>query len=109
MKVRPHAAVGFHEAVDVRLVLGRRVRGGIVMRAHDAERWLPDRIQQIVVEHVAGAYQVDPRLAQSALGELLEYGGAFAGWDEDEQGIGLGVLHALQERRVIGAPQRRAQ
>src|ERR1700694_2135479 len=105
MEVRPHSTVGFHETVHVRLVFRRRVRGRIVMRADDTERRLPDGVEQIVVEDVAGADQADPGLTQSTLRKLLENGGALARGNEYEQGIRLGVLDALEERRVVRTAQ----
>src|ERR1700737_3227069 len=85
------------------------MRRGVVMRAHHAKCGLTDRIQKIVVEHVAGADESDSRLAQSALGELLQHSRTLSGWDKHEQGIGLGVFDALKERRVVGTAQWRAQ
>ena len=49
-----------------------------------------------------------PGLLQAALVELLHHREALAGRHEHEQRVGLRVLRALQERRVVRIAQRRA-
>ena len=74
----------------------------------DADRGIADVGQQIVIGDVAGGDQLDARLVEAALGELLHEGGARARGDEDEHRVGRIVLDALQEGREIGVLQRHA-
>ena len=98
----------FMKAVDVGLVLRRVVRGRVVERRDDADRRRAHALEQVVVGHVAGADQPDAGLLQAALVELLHHREALAGRHEHEQRVGLRVLRALQERRVVRVAQRRA-
>ena len=107
VEVRPHPVVGLHEGFDVRLVLRRIVRGRVVERRDDADRRRAHALEQVVVGDVAGADEPDAGLLQAALVELLHHREALAGGHEHEQRVGLRVLRALQERRVVGVAQRR--
>jgi hypothetical protein len=48
-----------------------------------------------------------PALSRPTLGILLHEVAALAGRHEHEDRVGLGVLHALEERREIGIGERR--
>ena len=78
------------------------------MRGHGADDLIAHGIEQIVVGHVARADELDARLVEPTLDELLDEGAALPGRHEHEDGIGLGVGGALQERRKVGIGERKA-
>ena len=78
------------------------------MGGDDAERDVADAVEDVVVDHVAGADQLDARLVEAALDELLHELRADARGHEDEERIRLGIGDALQEGREIGIAQRHA-
>ena len=82
------------------------MRGRIEMRGHGAERRVAHAVEHIVVHDVAGADHLDAGLVEAALGILLHEVAALAGRHEHEHGVGLGILHALQERREVGIGKR---
>ena len=90
------------------LVGRRRVRGRVVVRVDDAERDVAHVVELVVVGDVAGRDQLDARLVEAALAELLHERRALPRRQEHEHRVGLQVGDLLQERREVGAAQRRA-
>ena len=78
------------------------------MRGHGAERRVAHAGEKVIVGHVAGADQLDPRLVEAALDEFLHEHGALAGRHKDEHRVRRVVLDALQERGEIRILQRHA-
>src|SRR5882762_2615691 len=91
---------------DKSLVHRRGVRGGVQMRGDGAKRSIPHAVQEIVVHDVAGADHSDARFVAPALGILLHEVAALPRRHEHEHGVGLGILHPLQEWREVGIGQR---
>ena len=71
------------------------------MRGHCAERRIADVGEKVVVGHVAGADQLDPRLVEAALDEFLHEDRALTRRHEDEHGVRRVVLYPLQEWREV--------
>jgi hypothetical protein len=82
--------------------MGRR----IVVRGHGAQHGFAHVVQDVVIQHVAGADQLHASLRQAAFRELLGQRRALSGRNEDEQRIGRSVADALEERRIVGVAQR---
>ena len=73
------------------------------MRVDDAERDVAHVVELVVVGDVAGGDQLDARLVEAALAELLHERRALARRQEAEHRVGLQVGDLLQERREVGA------
>ena len=106
-EVRPEV-IGRLEGRDELLVERRGVRRRIVVRVDDAEGDVAHVVELVVVGHITRGDQLDARLVETALAELLHESGALSGGQEEEHRIGLQVGDLLQERREIGALQWRA-
>ncbi len=106
-EVRAHAS-RLLEGLDEGLVLLGRMRGRIEMRGDGADHLVAHAVEQVIVGHVARADDLDPGLVEPALDELFDEGAALPGRHKDEDGVGLGVGRALQERREIRIGEREA-
>ena len=101
-EVWPVFRIGFVIGLCVGFVFWRFVGLGVVKRRDQAERRIANCFQDVLVRQIAGGNQLDACLAQSAFLEAFHEGNGFAaGWQEQEHGIGLGVLDLLQEGREI--------
>ena len=78
------------------------------MRRHHAEHLIAHGVELVVVGEVAGADDLDPRLVQAALGELLGEDAGLRAREIDERRVRIDVADALQERREVGIGERNA-
>ena len=85
------------------------MRGRVVVRGDHAERHVAHVVELVVVGDVAGADQRMPALSSPRSANCFMKAAPWPGGQEHEHRVGLGVAHLLQERREIGAAQRRAQ
>jgi hypothetical protein len=110
-EIRPHVVVGALDPLDKRPVHLGGMRCRIEIGGLDAKYRVAHVVEQVVVGDIAGPEQTYAGFVKTALGELPHQGCGLAGRNEDEDAVGAGVAHALEERREIriehGHPQRK--